>query len=553
MNGDMSIVGNPAGGNNGGGDDGGAASATGSNNSGGGSGSGGIVIPMDQIIDHLQAMMYQEDASYKYQSFFPPHLSPEELERVQLNLGWREKICQWSYNVVDHFDMPREIVAISMDYFDRYLATKSNECSGNLALLASLTTLHIAIKIHSETSVKISTLASLSRGQFGPEHIEQMEWEICGALRWKLHPPTLFAFVSYFLMLFHPQQQHQQQQELHQMMTTTTTTTTSNNKLPVVLPPLHHSIRKELFEVAIYMAELSVCDSFFVSFPTSTVAMAAIVNVMDDMPTSKLSAVHRTAFWTLVQERFGFTLDPSRTVLGAQLQAARQRLRAMYTTATSASAGGPSSVAATETGTASQATTNDDDTRMETVDGHGSSYHNHYSQQHQHQQQHQAAAPSPSSPTSTTEMNVDDTATIGSSTIGDYGGGRDVSGCVEVEGPFSVQHGNKIVTSGTAKPSSTSSPFAGGGGGDMDDTHDGSPNEAPDSNNLRYSPSPLSSERQQQQEQHHHEQQTQQQQNIVSSSIPTSFEYTSSQQHKNIFTTSPLHQMNCSPIVSTTQ
>ena len=536
MNGDMSIGGNNTGGNGGGDGRGGSGSG------------GGIVIPMDQIIDHLQAMMYQEDASYKYQSFFPPHLSPEELERVQLNLGWREKICQWSYNVVDHFDMPREIVAISMDYFDRYLATKSNECSGNLALLASLTTLHIAIKIHSETSVKISTLASLSRGQFGPQHIEQMEWEICGALRWKLHPPTLFAFVSYFLMLFHPQQQHQhQQQELHQMMSTT-----SNNKSPVVLPPLHHSIRKELFEVAIYMAELSVCDSFFVSFPTSTVAMAAIVNCMDDMPTSKLSAVHRTAFWTLVQERFGFTLDPSRTVLGAQLEAARQRLRAMYTTATSASAGGPSSVAGTETGAASQAT-NDDDTRMETVDGHGSSYHNHYTQQHQHSQ-HQAAAPSPSSPTSTTEMNVDDTATIGSSTIGDFGSSRDVSGCVEMEGPFSVQHGNKIVASGSAKPSSTSSPFAGGGGGDMDDMNDGcdrsSPNDAPDSNNLRYSPSPLSSERQQQEQ---HREQPQQQQGIVSSSIPSSFEYIASQKHKNIFTASPLHQMNCSPIVSTTQ
>ena len=101
------------------------------------------------------------------------------------------------------------------------------------------------------------------------------------------------------------------------------------------IPPLHHSVRKELFEVAIYMAELSVCDSFFVSYPSSTVAMAAIVNVMEDMSPSRLSVQHRTAFWSFVQERFGFTLDPSSTMLGAQLDSARHRLRTMYMAATS--------------------------------------------------------------------------------------------------------------------------------------------------------------------------------------------------------------------------
>jgi hypothetical protein len=302
------------------------------------------------------------------------------------------------------------------------------------------------------------------------------------------------------------------------------------------------------------MAELSVCDSFFVSFPTSTVAMAAIVNVMEDMPTSKLSTFHRTAFWTLVQERFGFTLDPSRTLLGAQLEAARQRLRAMYTTATAA-AGAPTSSAA---GSAAASQSYDDDTRMETVDGRGSSYHNHYSQH-----QPQAAAPSPSSPTSTTEMNVDDAATIGSSTLGDYGG-RDVSGCVEVEWPhpghgthnsYSGRVGTVKIATTTMNTNNraTNSPHAGG-----DTMNDGdylatgtsercdrtSPNDAPDSNNLRYSPSPLSSEHQQPQ-------------NLVPGAVPASLHYSSSQeqyQHRNIFSsTSSLNQMNCSPIVSETQ
>jgi hypothetical protein len=248
-------------------------------------------LPKDCVLDRLRAMIIQEDTHYSYESYFP-NTSWEEMElQAQLNASWREKICQWSYNVVDHFDLPREVVAISLDLFDRYLATRGNQCSGNMALLASLTTLHIAIKVHSEKNIKVSTLASLSRGQFGAEHIEQMEWRVMNALGWKLHPPTLFAFVSHLLMLF------------------------SND--------VHHTVRKELFEVAIYMAELSVCDSYFVRFPASTVAMAAIINVMEDLPLSRLSLRCRDDFWsTLSHHVSGF--HPT------DITAAQDRLRAMF-------------------------------------------------------------------------------------------------------------------------------------------------------------------------------------------------------------------------------
>lgn len=255
-------------------------------------------LPRDCVLERLQAMVLQEETHYNYESYFPS-LSWEEMERQsQLNASWREKICQWSYNVVDHFDLPREVVAISLNLFDRYLATRGNECSGNMALLASLTTLHIAIKVHSEKNIKLSTLASLSRGQFGAEHIEQMEWRIMSALGWKLHPPTLFAFVSHLLMLFPSD--------------------------------VHQSVRKELFEVAIYMAELSVCDSFFVKFPASAISLAAIINVIEDMPGDRLPLESQDEFWaTLSRHVNGF--NP------ADIGACRERLRSMF------SATGPTS------------------------------------------------------------------------------------------------------------------------------------------------------------------------------------------------------------------
>ncbi len=180
---------------------------------------------------------------------------------------WREQICLWSYRVVDHFDIPREIVEISLNLFDRFMASRGNRCNSNLALLASLTTLHLAIKIHSaDKRIKISTMANLSRGQFSARHIETMEWQILKAVGWKLHPPTVFAFISYFLRL---------------------------------LPSSEEAdglVRKDLFELSVYMAELSVCDSFFIHSTASTVAFAAVLNAMERMPYSRLSQAVREAF-----------------------------------------------------------------------------------------------------------------------------------------------------------------------------------------------------------------------------------------------------------------
>jgi hypothetical protein len=253
-------------------------------------------LPRDNLLERITAMMHQEEVSYRYDKYWCSAL--ETNAGAQLNVAWREKICQWSYNVVDHFDLPREMVAISLDLFDRYMATIGNQCSGNMALLVSLTTLHIAIKIHSEKRIKISTLASLSRGQFTAEDIEEMEWQILSAVAWKLHPPTLLAFISHFLML---------------------------------LPnEAHHSVRKELFELSIYMAELSVCDSYFVRIKASVVSFAAILNVIEEMPYSRLSAEVRESFLRDLAYYCG--LNPR----SALVESARERLQAMFVPVVSA-------------------------------------------------------------------------------------------------------------------------------------------------------------------------------------------------------------------------
>jgi hypothetical protein len=196
------------------------------------------------------------------------------------------------FSICCSFDLSREVVAVSLDIFDRYLATRGNACNGNLALLVSLTTLHIAIKLFDSKKIKLQTLANLSRGQFGSKSIEEMEWKVLAALRWKLHPPTPYAFVSH-LLLFLP-----------------------NEANP--------AIRKELFEMARYFTELAVCDSYFVDVNNSTVAFAAILNVINGMTYSKLSAAIRERFLLELRRRVGMDATlPS--VLSAM-----ERLRTMF-------------------------------------------------------------------------------------------------------------------------------------------------------------------------------------------------------------------------------
>lgn len=194
------------------------------------------------------------------------------------------------------FELSREVVAVSISLFDRFLATQGNKCNGSLALLTSLTTLHIAIKLHENKKIKLTTLANLSRGQFGPKHIEDMERRILNALGWKVHPPTHYSFISYLLLLL-PQE-------------------------------ANSVVRKEIFELSRYLSELAVCDSYFVDVNNSTVAFAAMLCVMDDISYSRLSAGLREKMLVDISQKVGLN-HYSRPVL-----AARERLRTMFTNST---------------------------------------------------------------------------------------------------------------------------------------------------------------------------------------------------------------------------
>lgn len=89
---------------------------------------------------------------------------------------WREKICEWSYQVIDHFDLCREIVGISIHYLDRYLATRTVD--KKLFQLTAMTCLFLAIKLYEPNRLSMKSMIELSRGFFTVEQMVAMEKSI---------------------------------------------------------------------------------------------------------------------------------------------------------------------------------------------------------------------------------------------------------------------------------------------------------------------------------------------------------------------------------------
>ncbi len=153
----------------------------------------------------------------------------------RLHSQWRPSIFEWFYKIIDHFLLDRGIVAIAMDYVDRFLLTSaylslsdntveettSNErCADRVSIktyqLVAMSSLYIAMKLHggNETGstsspwrIKrrtfcIKGFVRLSRGQFQPKDVLSMEVIILQALQWKVNPVTVSCFLDAFMDLF---------------------------------------------------------------------------------------------------------------------------------------------------------------------------------------------------------------------------------------------------------------------------------------------------------------------------------------------------------------
>ncbi|KAL7553173.1 hypothetical protein ACHAWF_016418, partial [Thalassiosira exigua] len=191
------------------------------------------------IVDRLAVMTENDRELYDYNRFLPAcdkrqYSSPRSNPNPTLIVDpdWRASIIKWvrfrqqsvenilfipttphplrqkifarrpqSYKVVDHFELSREVVALSALLFDRFFATGVCRPSSDMVLLASIATLHIAIKVREAAIIKLSTLSWFGRGKFSEDRIHKMESLILSNLHWSANPPTAISFVMHLLLL----------------------------------------------------------------------------------------------------------------------------------------------------------------------------------------------------------------------------------------------------------------------------------------------------------------------------------------------------------------
>lgn len=193
-------------------------------------------------------------------------------------------MCQWSFKVIDHFKIDREVVSGAINILDRYLAKETcsrysdtMDVSHNEACLetidsrtfqlTAMTSLYLSIKLSdnsegrypSSRKLRLNSFVDLSRGQFCADEITEMERAILDKLQWEVYPPTPMTAVSHLLHLM-PLQENSPH--------------TCKKSYNLVLHVLH--------ELARYLTELSICHARICAVHTSSqIAYASILLSME--------------------------------------------------------------------------------------------------------------------------------------------------------------------------------------------------------------------------------------------------------------------------------
>ena len=208
------------------------------------------------------------------QSTFETETSSEStvVSSLERCIHWRAKIIEWKYQIVDEFDLSRELVSISTFYLDQCLSNYYILDTVSLPFLfqvVAITSIYLAIKIHSPKKVHIAVICQSSNGRITKTNIEEMEISIMSSLRWCLYPPTPVSFLDNIFPLI--------------MNVDIEYTDSDNGRGDTIDNSLSHHllvdprVAVQLLEFARFLIELSVCAYPFVPIRSSSIAIAAIM------------------------------------------------------------------------------------------------------------------------------------------------------------------------------------------------------------------------------------------------------------------------------------
>jgi hypothetical protein len=168
------------------------------------------------------------------------------------NHAWRERVAQWCYDVVDHLDVPRDVVYLAMNILDRYLAMSPDACSVDKLQyeLAANTSLFLAVRSSGSMDLKIPELLQMSRSNIQVKDVLATGTRILETLTWDQRILAPSTFVGALIGLLQSS--------------------------------IDASTAVSVLELASYLVEISVCDQQFCRVPPSKVAFASLLIAMDN-------------------------------------------------------------------------------------------------------------------------------------------------------------------------------------------------------------------------------------------------------------------------------
>ncbi len=237
------------------------------------------------LVDKVKVMASQDSTTYKCSDYLTrrgkdasrkldnPRSADEDgpilLDDDVVDAVCREKMCEWSYRVCDHFGTGREIVAVAFSCLDRFV-DRCN-CDRTAFKLAVMTSLYMATKVFSTRSVGLQNLVELSRGEFEEQHIIEMEMIMLQTLEWRVHPPTIQCFIQPFV----------------------TALALSDRRVAACV-----------LQRATFFAELALYDYNFVSKGKSLIAVAAILNAIEGLDERTSPETRQCTFISSLEKSF---------------------------------------------------------------------------------------------------------------------------------------------------------------------------------------------------------------------------------------------------------
>ena len=212
----------------------------------------------------------------------------------------RERLVDWCFGFVDYCGYSRETVASAMEKVDRFLSIPSNSADAarerdeilndpRKFQLLTIAALYCSIKIDELTALSSDLLSEMCSSRYTAKEIEDMESTLLSGLSWRCYAPTAHQVGYSILSLL----------------------------LPLVDIP--EKTWGFILDEMMYLLELAVQDYHLSMQRASTIALAAILNVMSDKRTKEYKKRFKALLRVIMDS---FDMDQS-----DQIKAARRRLR----------------------------------------------------------------------------------------------------------------------------------------------------------------------------------------------------------------------------------